>query len=454
MSYNIVKCDKIEQINELRLLKLEELRSGEAKAINASESIPFENTLDYFWNNITSGLYVIIKDGLKLIIHFNNLCYRNNWSNIISTSNKKSWLGYLRTKKYYSKFQNKNNEEYNTDITDNDLLDHLSKKKNIIKKNYFGRMDLDMKKWTTDNCLVNYCESNTAPTYQKDNIKYIAKLLNESSKGVKGVREFFINLKAYPIMRKDKCEPYTAIFGEGVKINNKSLNENGSKSPNGYLTKYLKIFSFCTSDKHVDIAIPNYEDLRANEEKSNEKKISWGIKKSQAVFRGSATGMSVTEKDNQRLAVCALNESVLDAKLTKLNTRDRFVDGMLKYINPYSLSFNISPDYFLSFVDQCKYKYILNIDGFVSAYRLGKEFSSGSIIIKMKSPGGYKLWFDNLLKENKNYLSVDLKTLIPKIKWCIKNDSKARKIADAGKKLYDSALSYEHQVKYLRSKLI
>jgi len=451
MSYNIVKCDKIEQINELRLQKLGELRSSDAKAINASESIPFENTLDYFWNNVTSGLYVIVKDGLKLIIHFNNLCYRNNWSNIVSTPNKKSWLGYLNTKKYYSKFKNKSNMEYNTDISDTDLLDHLSKKKNIIKKNYFGRMDLDMEKWTTDNCLVNYCESNTSPLYQSTNIKYIAKLLDESSKGVKGVREFFINLKAYPIMRKDKCEPYTAIFGEGVKIPN--TNSLDLKS-NAYSTEYLKIFSFCTSDKHVDIAIPNYEDLRANEENSNEKKISWGIKKSQAVFRGSATGMPVTETDNQRLAVCALNESVLDAKLTKLNTRDRFVDGMLKYIDPYSLSFNISLDYFLSFVDQCKYKYILNIDGFVSAYRLGKDFSSGSTVIKMKSPGGYKLWFDNLLKENKNYLSVDLKTLIPKIKWCIKNDSKARKIADAGKKLYDNALSYKHQITYVRSKLI
>lgn len=438
MSINIIKCDTIEQINELRSCILKELQSNKF-----TEDIKFNNTLNYFWNNVTSGLYIIVKDGLKLIIHFNNLCYRNNWYNIVSTPNKKSWLGQINTKKYSPKFKNKNSKDYNTDMSNDDLMDHLSKKKRIIKKNYFGRMELNMKKWTTDNCLVNYCESNTTPTYQGDNIKYIIKLIDESSKGVKNICEFFINLKAYPVMRKDKCEPYTAIFGKGVKLANTSAS-----TPK--VTKYLKIFSFCTSDEYVDIAIPTYEDLRTNE-KYDESQIKWSIKKNQAIFRGTATGMQVTEKDNQRLAVCALTENVLDAKLTKLNTRDRFVDGMLKYINPYSLSFEISPEYFLSFADQCKYKYILNIDGFVSAYRLGKEFSSGSTILKMKSPDGYKLWFDNLLKDNKNYLSVDSTTLISKIKWCIKNDSKAHNIAKAGKKLYDNSLSYKHQVTYMRS---
>ena len=54
--------------------------------------------------------------------------------------------------------------------------------------------------------------------------------------------------------------------------------------------------------------------------------------------------------------------------------------------------------------EQSNYKYIIHIDGHVSAYRLGKELSLGSTILKVDSMFNYKLWFSNLLHSGKHYL--------------------------------------------------
>merc|ERR1711916_246152 len=88
--------------------------------------------------------------------------------------------------------------------------------------------------------------------------------------------------------------------------------------------------------------------------------------------------------------------------------------------------------------DQCKFKYIIHVDGHVSAYRLGKELSSGSTLLKVDSLFNYKLWFTNHLIPNYHYLPIktDMSNIKSAIISCKKNDDVCKKIADNSKELF------------------
>ena len=100
--------------------------------------------------------------------------------------------------------------------------------------------------------------------------------------------------------------------------------------------------------------------------------------------------------------------------------------------------------------DQIKYKYIIHVDGHVSAYRLTRELYSGSVILLVKSYNNYKLWLTPLLKPWVHYIPInkDLSDLISKIDWCINNDIKCKKIASNALKLAKKYLNLDYALQY------
>ena len=96
---------------------------------------------------------------------------------------------------------------------------------------------------------------------------------------------------------------------------------------------------------------------------------------------------------------------------------------------------------FMNTEKQSGYKFILNIDGHVKAFRLGNELRMGSVILLVDSP--YKLWFQEKLKPNKHYIPVksDLSDLKQQIEWCIKNDKKCQQIAKDALTFYNNFIS-------------
>lgn len=79
-----------------------------------------------------------------------------------------------------------------------------------------------------------------------------------------------------------------------------------------------------------------------------------------------------------------------------------------------------------------QYKYQLNIDGTVSAYRFPFLLAGDSVVLKTDSP--YIEHFYNDLKPWTHYIPVqaDLKDLVKKIKWATGKDDEVRKIGKAG----------------------
>ena len=91
----------------------------------------------------------------------------------------------------------------------------------------------------------------------------------------------------------------------------------------------------------------------------------------------------------------------------------------------------------MDFKDQTYCKYLLNIEGNVSAYRYGSLFSTNSVVIKIKSK--YYLWFEPLLTKNEFVelnSDFDEYDIAETIKYLKQNDSKAEEFANNGVKFF------------------
>ena len=103
--------------------------------------------------------------------------------------------------------------------------------------------------------------------------------------------------------------------------------------------------------------------------------------------------------------------------------------------------------------EQMKYKYILDIEGNASAYRIGYILSFKSVLLKVESD--YTMWIDEYLKPNVHYIPIskDFSNLAITIEWCRKHDKECKKIADNAYKLFKKCFTEEFICKYMAKKL-
>jgi len=381
------------------------------KGLNTQDII---NTFNYLFYHIRIGIFVHIKDGkLEQFLPFHNTQYENNWDTIKVTFSNDSGTGTVSMKKYYA--DKKKKYRNNTEVEPN------------------------IKKWSANNCLLGTWSENEIGNMGWFELR---EMIHETCKK-HSVNDcvFFVNRRDHPVLTPNAMEPYFHMY-DGL---NTPLPEQHRH------TKYVPILSFCKNDNFADLLVPNYADWRNVTKKLypptcssmelDDITLDWDQKLPKAVFRGSATGCGTTPENNQRILISQMateykTRNLWDIGLVGMPTRDKKVQG--KPIDFFRhKKYNLSTKPRMSMNTQSTYKYIVHIDGHVSAYRLGKELSLGSAILKVDSVYDYRLWFDELLTPDEHFIPVksDLSNLPEIISSRNKSDD------EQGKQVAQNALS-------------
>lgn len=397
-----------------------------------------DNTFSYMFNKFKKGIFVKIQDNqLRVFLPFSKANFVNEWGDKIKVDPK---FGNMYN---FSKYINK-----------------LGKKKFKVSVNkYSGN-------WYANNCLIRYefpvNEGDTNVPIMSDMLKTLC-----SHRKVPDI-EFFINRRDFPVIKKNETEAYDDIFGDDHPLVSHKYDQ------------YSPILSMVTSDKFADIPIPTGDDwgrVSSFEGKFFDRgcrsypshsdfNIKWENKKPTAVFRGASTGCGVKISTNIRLKLAYMSANqtskkgeppLLDAGISKWQLRPRKLKEE-KYLQTIDVSEmnrrGISLASFVTPYEQSGYKYIIHVDGHVSAFRLSLEMSMGSTILLAESP--YRIWFRSMLKPMIHYIPIksDLSDLIEKIKWCRANDEKCKRIAKNAKKFYLEYLQKDGVLDYLQKLII
>jgi len=365
-----------------------------------------DNSFKHFNKNLTKE--DLFKTITFLFETFNELLYfriRNNKLessyHLYNYNNKIDWMKHVKTiaKNGYKSI-------------DEDLIDIMNsqgKTYYTLRKPHFI---------PADNCKINF-DSYEYFNDINQNIKNINDMINLTIKNFKIIpdSDILINIKEFPLINKDNKIAYTHL-----------LNNELSKITT--INNFFPFGSKSVNNNSMDIPIP------INNIFIKTKKIKWENKKPIIFFRGDLTDCGLKIDNNQILHIAdlSLKNNNIDAKITNINNTVRIYNQLIGTIN-----INKYED----FIDKNsknpnEYKYNLNI------YNSSLNFNN-SLILKVESE--YKLWYEPLLKDNENIISIksDYSNLSDKIKWLDNNDILVKKIAKKG---------YKFTKKYLNEKMI
>ena len=386
------------------------------------------NTFRYIFNKFKKGIFVKIKDRkLNVFLPFSKANFTNEWGENINIDPK----------------------QYRTI---NDFLKYISKMQgyNFNPNN----VHQDTRKWYGNNCLLRY----ENPISEGDsNVSNVKNMLEElcNNRDIPDI-EFFINRRDFPLLTKDGTEPYDGVW-----------NSEQKKLVSHLYRKYVPILSMSKTDKYADVLNPTWDDWARvqkdiwfpNTCRDYEDNFDtpWERKKNIAVFRGGSTGCGTTIQTNMRLKIAEMglkNKKYLDAGITNWNVRPRKNRGekYLQTIHPDKLPFGLISR--LSPKEQSKYKYIVHIQGHVSAFRLSLELNMGSVILYVKNP--WKIWYTDMLKPYKHYVPIkeDLSDLISQIKWCINHDKECQEISKNALEFYNKYLQKDGILDYMQNIIV
>jgi len=366
----------------------------------------FRNSLKYLFFKIKFGIYVQIKSNkLTMFVPFNNQNFKNNWSHLIHLPSGINWSQYNRTKarETGSKYIN---------------------------------WEPDASKWEIDNCVL---DTRSSRNYKLINASYYIDMFEQtlSNRKVRDV-EFFISHRDFPVLKSDYTQPYDQLYSDtNIPLESKYLGK-----------QFLPICSMSSTNGFQDIMLPTVDDWEIGSQKifygmcrdqykdfENEIEVDWDKKIDRVVFRGATTDCGYDERTSARYLAHKLSQlkeiEELDAGITKIWFND------IKLPNqPIHYPTRIDPVDPISFISMSKYKYVLNIDGSVTAFRLSAELAFGSVILKVDSK--YKIWYSDLLVPWVHYIPIksDLSDLKEKIQWCKDNQAICKTIAANARKFY------------------
>lgn len=389
-----------------------------------------KNTMYYMFEKMKKGILVGIKNNKLLIfLPFSNSNYKNDfYTELYFDSNDKKNLS-----------QYKKNPNLQLKIKLEKTLKYYLNKYKLNTKNILW----DRTKWVANDCFFRY------ENYEGD--KSVG-LYEDFFVNLCAQRElpdciFFLNVRDHPMLNKNLMDGYSSIVDK--PLDSKYIFEKYTPilSPGGSIE--TADICMCTQDDWLRTSKLIYPDDCANGYINSISMIQWENKKPCAVFRGSATGCGMGD-DNPRIKAANLSKQYpeyLDAGITSFNRKlKKNLNKPLEIID----NSNLKKASFMTLQEKTQYKYILNLDGHVSAFRLGHEFSLGSVLLIPKSK--YYLWFSYLLIPYEHFIPVeaDLSNLIEQIKWCIENDSTCKKIASNGMEFYNKYLTEKGMFDYMQ----
>ncbi|XP_069746800.1 protein O-glucosyltransferase 2 isoform X3 [Narcine bancroftii] len=221
--------------------------------------------------------------------------------------------------------------------------------------------------------------------------------------------EFFVNLGDWPLEKRKTTE------------------------------KLHPIFSWCGSENTRDIVMPTYDITDSVLETMGRVSLdmmsvqantgpSWENKNHTAFWRGR-------DSRKERLELVKLgikHPDLINAAFTNF------------FFFPHNETLYGPIVKHVSFFDFFQYKYQINIDGTVAAYRMPYLLAGDSVILKQKSV--YYEHFYNDLTPWEHYIPFksDLSDLLDKIQWAKSHDIKAKMIAKAGQDYARNNLMADH----------
>ena len=405
-----------------------------------------DNTFSYLFNKVKKGIYIRIKNRqLVTFLPFSKHHYVNEWSSRIRYDPSR-----FRDMAHFLQYASERDGVKRTPTTFN----------------------YHIEEWYANNGLFR----NEYPVTERDrNLKPLHDLFQAlATERELPDLEFFLNRRDFPVLSKKGNEPYDHIYdGDNIPLKSHSYQ------------KHAPVLSMVTSDRYADLVMPTHEDwirvcsLRGQlyEPQLRDYRYTfehnWDKKRPCAVFRGASTGIGVTpEREanpftfNARLYTAKLSmehhlltpeekEWRLDAGITEWNTRPRKIrnEPFLRTIEVEALGIplvkRMSPE------EQSTYKYILNLDGHVSAFRLTLELHMGSVVLLQEyTPGmtNYRTWVHRLLQPYRHYVPVkrDLSDLMEQIEWCRTHDDECRQIALNARAIAERFLSRDGILDYLQ----
>lgn len=368
------------------------------------------NSLFYLFYKMRQGIYVKIKKNkLLCFIPFFNQQYKNDWDKeLIPMQSNKEWF--------------------------------LTR---MEKTGFVNTRIQNISRWESFGCLL----FNWNMRFFSD--RYVPILIDMFQTLCKERKipdcEFFLNKTDLPMLKKDLSQPNPFVYKQN------SMNKYKYDS-------YVPILSCSTSSEYADINIPSFDDwLRVTKkyimceniyvhepiEKDFHKKIP------KVVFRGATTGCESTSYFTPRIHVASLQKPYLDAGITRIIPQDIITkDG--KIYNLYELFPDLQLKDPIPLHEQAKYKYILDIEGFSSAYRLGYLFKTNSVLFKVKSP--WKLYFEYDIQNEKEWIEIEreFQNLDHVYHECESNPSKCLTILKNMNQYYYKYLTYEATLDYLQ----
>ena len=389
------------------------------------------NTFQYLFHKFKKGIFVRIKENrVETFLPFCKINFVNEYNQLYKTDP----------------------EEFKTF---DDMFDHVSKRLGIKHKQQTNPSVF----WYANNGIFRYEVSR----FEIDPCTNVIHdmLVEVCNQRTVNDCEFFVNRRDFPLLKKNRTEPYDDIWGK-----DKPLVSHKYK-------RYVPILSMSSTDDFADIMIPTWEDwsrsstmeenklfpFSYNKEfnKDIEFNHEWDKKIDTAIFRGSSTGVGYNEETNQRLRLVQIDSEqedqekpLLDAGITKWNIRPRkHMDDEYVRVISSSIVEKYGTKGFKNYQEQSDYKYIVNIQGHAAAFRMGQLFRTKSVVLDVKSE--YKLWYSNKLVPYEHYVPVkaDMSDLLEKIEWCRDNDDKCKKIVENAFQFYNEHLTTEKQMDYL-----
>lgn len=388
------------------------------------------NTFRYIFHKFKKGIYIRIKNNeLVTFLPFSKAKFVNEWSHKIKIDPSSNLINFFK---------------------------HVHEMEGTHYPFDEEKINKSIGSWYANNYLLRYeypiNESDTGTHHMKSMFEELCAF-----KSLPDV-ELFINRRDFPLLKRDGTEPYEHIW-----------DSNSHPLVSHNYEKYVPILSSVTRDDFADIPIPTLDDwarVKAGDDvlfpKTEKRNFEDNFdkpfheRKLKAVFRGASTGAGVTVETNMRLKVAKMSlehPDILDAGITNWNVRPRKLMGepFLKTLEvstmPFKLVNKMTP------TEQAGYKYIINIDGHVSAFRLSMEMNMGSVILLVDSD--YKLWFRPLMKPFVHFVPVekDLSDLIEKIHWCMEHEEECLNIVANAKLFYKSFLQKDGIFNFLQKKI-
>lgn len=206
-------------------------------------------------------------------------------------------------------------------------------------------------------------------------------------------------MEKYPSLRKLKCEFYV-----NVADSPRSTVDSNSRDLGG-----IPIFSFRTASSYLDIPVPDPVEYGSNGNyvwKAKER-VPYQNRIPKLVFRGSASSLNNYHDDNwlsvPRVRLAALSRQypeLIDAGITKWTKlgKETSMDDVVK-----SVGTGTSRE--LSYDEQGRYQFILDLDGGLGSSRKRGILNSGSVPFFQGS--NWFMWYEPLLKPFHHFLPVE-----------------------------------------------